>query len=227
MSLSGSNNPPTTGNSDSKWLNYTPEMVARSRSAPLKQTTIASNILLNKLNTSGEQLEQIKEKYMAHATVDHVFAVEDSNQLVARTILAQHGLDADARERRDNRWSIQWSRYSNGKDAKTGTKRVLYLCRCGSRHKSQNRGTPIHTSCLAHGEITYAVDSLKILRIRGYLQHNEACEEAESSRVSLAKQAWDRAMDELDDIALRCGAWRSCWSRTRWSAPLRPLNTRF
>ncbi|KAJ7922111.1 hypothetical protein B0H13DRAFT_2412246 [Mycena leptocephala] len=37
--------------------------------------------------------------------------------------------------------------------------------------------------CLGHAEITYAVDSHKILRIRGYFHHNQACKEAEFTRI--------------------------------------------
>ncbi|KAJ7681659.1 hypothetical protein B0H17DRAFT_834772, partial [Mycena rosella] len=39
------------------------------------------------------------------------------------------------------------------------------------------------TSCLAHGEITFAVDTHKILRIRGYFHHNQQCKDAEYIRI--------------------------------------------
>jgi hypothetical protein len=64
---------------------------------------------------------------------------------------------------------------------------LLYFSRCGYDHTRQQKKeqhTPVpFTSCLAHVEITYAVDSEKILRIRGFFHHNNACKQAEFTRI--------------------------------------------
>ncbi|KAJ7769549.1 hypothetical protein DFH07DRAFT_735996, partial [Mycena maculata] len=64
---------------------------------------------------------------------------------------------------------------------------LLYLSRCGYDHtrtQKKERHTPVpFTSCLAHAEITYAVDSERVLRIRGFFHHNDACKQAEFTRI--------------------------------------------
>ncbi|KAJ7626694.1 hypothetical protein B0H17DRAFT_963315, partial [Mycena rosella] len=107
------------------------------------------------------------------------------DQLAATAIMVQQGLDIDARERLDNRWSLQWSRNS-GKSAKTAgrTKRMFQCGYDHNRSHTKARHTPVpFTSCLAHGEITFAVDTHKILRIRGYFHHNQQCKDAEYIRI--------------------------------------------
>ncbi|KAJ7479629.1 hypothetical protein FB451DRAFT_1395192 [Mycena latifolia] len=180
---------------DLKWSQYTPETASRNKQAPLKQRTIASDIPLDQLNVSPQQLKQLKEMHRGHATtddgvlpVDHLYTLSDDDQLAASAIMAQQGLDVDAREGIDNRWSQQWSRLStNSVKATNKTRRILYLCRCGYDHTqshTKERHTPVpFTSCLAHAEITIADDSHKILRIRGYFHHNDACKQAEYTRI--------------------------------------------
>lgn len=96
-------------------------------------------------------------------------------------------------------------------------RRVLGACnissnylrsRCGYDHarcQTKERTTPVpFTSCLAHGEITYAVDSLKILRIRGYFQHNQACKDAEYTRIPpipVHPSVFEVALSQLRDGA--------------------------
>ncbi|KAJ6479863.1 hypothetical protein C8R45DRAFT_772117, partial [Mycena sanguinolenta] len=109
------------------------------------------------------------------------------------------GLDFDAREQLDNRWSQQWSSFStNSINAQNRTRRVLYLCK-------KDRHTPVpFTSCLAHGEITYAVDSQKILRIRGFFHHNTTCIQAEFTRfpyVPVHPSVYVVALSQLRDGA--------------------------
>ncbi|KAJ7610601.1 hypothetical protein DFH06DRAFT_1016591 [Mycena polygramma] len=173
------------------WSQYTPEEAAGKKPA-LHQRTLASNIPLDHLKVSAEQLQQIQEIYQRDATgngaVDSVYTTSDEDQLAASAIMAQQGFDIDARERLDNRWSQQWSRNSAKSEKYVSkTRRVLYLCRCGydhARHGSKTRHTPVpFTSCLAHAEITYAIDTHKILRIRGYFHHNDACKQAEFTRI--------------------------------------------
>ncbi|KAJ6623738.1 hypothetical protein B0H10DRAFT_2213411 [Mycena sp. CBHHK59/15] len=179
-----------------KWSNCTPDTASGSRKAPLKQSTLASDIPLGKLKVSPTQLKQLEEIYRDHATtpkgetspVDYLYGLSNDDQLTAAVIMAQQGLDIDARECMENHWSQQWSRYSSNSIKATGkTRRVLYLCRCAYDHtQAQKKERHTHvpfTSCLAHGEITYAVDSHKILRIRGYFHHNDTCKQAEFTRI--------------------------------------------
>ncbi|KAJ6448730.1 hypothetical protein C8R47DRAFT_1181520 [Mycena vitilis] len=46
------------------------------------------------------------------------------------------------------------------------------------------RHTPVpFTGCLSHAEVTFVIGSQKILRIRGYFEHNQACKEAVFTRI--------------------------------------------
>lgn len=126
----------STSTNNLKWSIYTQETASRSHTAPLKQRTIASDVPLDKLKVSPEQLQHLQELYRASPTmaddgtapVDYLYKVTDDDQLAASAIMAQQGLDIDARERLDNRWSQQWSRNS-AKSAKavSNTRRILYL----------------------------------------------------------------------------------------------------
>ncbi|KAJ6610917.1 hypothetical protein B0H10DRAFT_2224618 [Mycena sp. CBHHK59/15] len=139
---------------DFKWSNYTPDTASGSRKAPLKQSTLASDIPLGKLKVSPTQLKQLEEIYRDHATtpkggtspVDYLYGLSNDDQLTAAAIMAQQGLDIDARECMENRWSQQWSRYSSNSIKATGkTRRVLYLCRCAYDHtqaQKKERHTP-------------------------------------------------------------------------------------
>ncbi|KAJ7724828.1 hypothetical protein DFH07DRAFT_783183 [Mycena maculata] len=155
-----------------------------------------SNIPLDHMKISAAQLKAIQSIYRADATAtppdkfslaDFLYGVRDNDQLVASAVMAQQGLDIDSREQLDNHWSIQWS-CSSGKFPKAvnQTRRMLLLCRCGydhGRYDTTECHTPVpFTSCLAHAEITYAVDSHKILQICGYFNHNQACKDAEFTR---------------------------------------------
>ncbi|KAJ7189803.1 hypothetical protein GGX14DRAFT_337081, partial [Mycena pura] len=161
---------------------------------PLKQSSVLSDIRLNKMKVSPEQFKELEEMYSNRATavddgispVDYIYALNDDDQLAASAIMAQQGLDVDTREQLNNRWSHQWSSYSNNSlNARNRTRRILYLCRCGYDHtqaQKKKRHTPVpFTSCLAHAE--NVEDSEKILRIRGFFHHNEACIKAEFTRI--------------------------------------------
>ncbi|KAJ6529343.1 hypothetical protein B0H19DRAFT_1274374 [Mycena capillaripes] len=179
-----------------KWATTTSEAATRNSKAPLKQRSLLSDIPLKKLMVSSAQLQQLEEMYREHATanddgripVNYLYNLSDDEQLAASAIMAQQGLDIDTREQMDNRWSQQWSCFStNFVNVRDRTRRVLYFCRCGydhTRRQKKERHTPVpFTSCLAHAEITYAVDSEKILRIRGFFHHNDACKQAEFTRI--------------------------------------------
>ncbi|KAJ6560824.1 hypothetical protein DFH09DRAFT_1482414 [Mycena vulgaris] len=179
-----------------KWATTTPETACRKSNAPLKQRSMLSDIPLKKLMVSSTQLEQLEEMYRVHATandggnfpVDYLYTLSDVDQLSASAIMAEQGFDIDSRGQLDNRWSQQWSCYStNSVKVRNRTRQVLYLCRCGYDHtrtQKKERHTPVPcTSCFAHAEITYAVDSERILRIRGFFHHNDACKQAEFTRI--------------------------------------------
>ncbi|KAJ7919255.1 hypothetical protein B0H13DRAFT_2320670 [Mycena leptocephala] len=105
-----------------------------------------ADIPLDKLRISTEQRAALDDIYQNIGTagphlrpVDHLFKLDDDSQLNAAAIMAQHGLDLDAREHLSNRWSQQWSRHS-GKSPKgeSDTRKVLYLCDCGYDHRWNN-----------------------------------------------------------------------------------------
>ncbi|KAJ7805474.1 hypothetical protein B0H14DRAFT_3485150 [Mycena olivaceomarginata] len=103
---------------------------------------------------NGQQLMVLKEMYRPCATAtqdripaDHLFKLDDRDQLHAAAIMVQHGLDLKAREDLSNR-------------------KILYLCACGYDHtcnESKKRQTPVpFTGCLGHAEITFVISSQKI-----------------------------------------------------------------
>lgn len=128
---------PSVGTNKFKWAtSATPETRASRKKAPLKQSSVLSDIRLNKMKVSPEQFKQLEEIYRSHATavdnrnspVDHLYRLDDDDQLAASAIMAQQGLDVDTREQLDNRWSHQWSSYShNSLNARNRTRRILYL----------------------------------------------------------------------------------------------------
>ncbi|KAJ7027421.1 hypothetical protein C8F04DRAFT_1189549 [Mycena alexandri] len=201
-----------------RWSQYTPETASRSRKAPLKQSSIASDIPLDKLKISPAQREQLQQIYESNATatpgnevsrVDYFYTLSDDDQLAASAIMAQQGLDIGAQERIDNRWSQQWGRASNlSAKAKTKTRRVLYLCRCGYDHtqvQKKERHTPVpFTSCLTHGEITYDEYTHKILRIRGFFHHNAAYAHALQTKTAISRA--ETSAPSLDRPTVRAAA---------------------
>ncbi|KAK7041326.1 hypothetical protein R3P38DRAFT_2768661 [Favolaschia claudopus] len=90
---------------------------------------------------------------------------EQQSQYEAAALMASHGLDLDSREDNGNRWSVRWS----------------------TNHRvagSKKRRTAVDfTGCLAHAEITFVINTQKILRVRGLLEHNEACKKALMQRI--------------------------------------------
>ncbi|KAJ7330294.1 hypothetical protein DFH08DRAFT_708894, partial [Mycena albidolilacea] len=157
-----------------------------------------SDIPLKKLMVSSAQLQQLEEMYREYATanddgrtpVNYLYALSDDDQLAASAIMAQQGLDIDTREQMDNRWSamvLLLYQLRKCTSISMSIFALLYFSRCGydhTRRQKKERHTPVpFTSCLAHAEITYAVDSEKILRIRGFFHHNDACKKAEFTRI--------------------------------------------
>ncbi|KAJ7455589.1 hypothetical protein FB451DRAFT_1048959, partial [Mycena latifolia] len=149
--------------------------------------SLASDIQLRELWLTKEQRAAIDALTAAGEALDTKFYVngdaEQQSQYEAAALLASHGLDLDSREDNGNRWSIRWS---TSKEAGK-IKRVLLQCDCGYDHRqagSKKRRTAVDfTGCLAHAEITYVLETQKILRVRGLLEHNEACKKALMQRI--------------------------------------------
>ncbi|KAJ7046892.1 hypothetical protein C8F04DRAFT_1308458 [Mycena alexandri] len=147
--------------------------------------SLASDIPLSELWLTQEQKDAIN----VLQTVDWLFCVngdqEEQSQYDAAACMASHGLDLDSREDTSNRWSVRWST-STKKDAGR-IRRVLLQCDCGYDHRqagTKKRRTAVDfTGCLAHAEITYVLDTQKILRVRGFLEHNEQCKVALMARI--------------------------------------------
>ncbi|KAJ7765862.1 hypothetical protein DFH07DRAFT_683022, partial [Mycena maculata] len=140
----------------------------------LNPRSTASDIPLAQLKISADQLAGLQRMYDPNAgasagalPVDHIFKLDADDQLYAAAIMAQHGLDLKAREHLTNRWSQQWARSGGGK--KTS--------------KDERHSSVPFTGCLAHAEITYVIGSQKILRIRGYFDHNQGCKDVVFSRI--------------------------------------------
>jgi hypothetical protein len=58
------------------------------------------------------------------------------------------------------------------------------------------------TGCLAHAEVTYVQSTQRILRIRGYFYHNEACKAALIARfplVPLHPAVYEVALQQLKE----------------------------
>jgi hypothetical protein len=126
--------PSTQGYKKMKWAGYTPETASGASKPALNPRSIASDIPLDKLRISAEQRAALDDIYQNVGAagphlrpVDHLFKLDDDSQLNAAAIMAQHGLDLDAREHLSNWWSQQWSRHS-GKSPKgeSDTRKILY-----------------------------------------------------------------------------------------------------
>ena len=153
---------------------------------------------------------------------DITYTKDDDSQLGTAIALGTRHLDLDARESVGSRWSIKWSR-STGKKGKV-TQRTLYQwcvslssilsavysnstgSDCGYNHTvvgHKTRHNPVDfTGCLAHAEVTYTAESQKILRIRGYFEHNDACKTAQIQRFppnTLHPSVFKLALDQLKD----------------------------
>ncbi|KAF8147129.1 hypothetical protein K438DRAFT_1689141, partial [Mycena galopus ATCC 62051] len=161
--------------------------VSERQNTTIPARSLASDIQLKELWLTTEQTSAIDALNAAGACLDHKFYVhgdqEQQSQYEAAALMASHGLDLDSREDNGNRWSVRWSTSNKGGK----TRRVLLQCDCGYDHRvagSKKRRTTVDfTGCLAHAEITFVIDTQKILRVRGFLEHNEACKTALMQRI--------------------------------------------
>ncbi|KAJ7881120.1 hypothetical protein B0H14DRAFT_2566083 [Mycena olivaceomarginata] len=151
---------------------------------PCHPSLLASNIQVKELSLTLKQRREINALNASDVILDAKFYVngnqEQQSQYAAVALMVSHGLDLDSREVNGNPWSVWWSTSKDGGK----TKRVLLQC-CDHREagSAKRRTTVDFTSCLAHAEITYVLETEKILRVRGYFEHNNACKEALMQRI--------------------------------------------
>ncbi|KAJ7761462.1 hypothetical protein B0H14DRAFT_2973132, partial [Mycena olivaceomarginata] len=139
------------------------------KNTTLPSRSLASNIQVKELSLTLKQRREINALNASDVILDTKFYVngnqEQQSQYAAVALMVSHGLDLDSREVNGNPWS--------GK-----TKCVLLQCDCSCDHReagsAKRRTTVDFTSCLAHAEITYVLETEKILRVRGYFEHNNA-----------------------------------------------------
>ncbi|TFK78557.1 hypothetical protein K466DRAFT_507120 [Polyporus arcularius HHB13444] len=165
---------------------YVGQQEARREEVPLTALRSASDVYLDKLCTAPDQLRSIEELYKVGNITDHQYDPRSGeDQLAAAAVMAEIGLDLDARESLANRWSTHWSRETGTGEKETS--RTLYQCNCGYHHKARNSKTrtcPVpYTGCLAHVEVLFEVRSGRIRRIRGYFMHNQECKDALFTRI--------------------------------------------
>ncbi|KAJ3780380.1 hypothetical protein GGU10DRAFT_279500 [Lentinula aff. detonsa] len=184
-----------------RFANVSPEEAADGRNKVKDRQKIGlsakestSSLLRNSLVLSETQRDQIEQLYRSgNCPEEHLFFSggdsEAQSQKNASALLAMHGLNVDSRDEPTNRWSIRWS--SKGKEnVKSDIEiiRVLY------------QWSTSFTECLAHAEVTYLGSTEKVLRIRGYFNHNKACKDALMTcipKLPLHLTVFQVALDQL------------------------------
>ncbi|EJD45844.1 hypothetical protein AURDEDRAFT_165300 [Auricularia subglabra TFB-10046 SS5] len=156
----------------------------------------SSNVYTNYLVLNDTQSTAIKTM----GTTTRSFSSATSEQAEANTLLTNLGLNKEAREAIANRWSTRWSEVTENADIE----RALYQCQCGYDHTlmgSQKRDTPHpFTGCCAYVEVTRWSSSQQVMRVRGQLQHNDACLGSHLSsvpKIALHPSVLDEALKQL------------------------------
>lgn len=146
-----------------------------------------------------KQSEEICNIYKNNLHKDYSYRfLDDSQQVSAQSLLSQLGLDTETLTSVQSRYAIRWSKVVGKGDSRE--KRYLYSwyvnhsclityiltitpdSDCGYNH--QAAGSDIRhnqwefTGCLAHVEVVWHIKTSKVLRIRGYFEHNEGCRQA-------------------------------------------------
>ncbi|KZV98391.1 hypothetical protein EXIGLDRAFT_701187 [Exidia glandulosa HHB12029] len=164
-----------------KFVAYTgPQAASRSSKGKpyLAPRSVASEISLDKVMSKYAQTERqaIQALYQSGSglpPVDIIFDVDENSQSMAARMLDEHGL----RLRSGGTIKFKW-RVSSSWKSKVGSKfvRLLVQCACGYRQESKFHPNPWpFAACLAHAEVTASMESGQILRVRGYLDHTDAC----------------------------------------------------
>ncbi|KIJ36909.1 hypothetical protein M422DRAFT_260533 [Sphaerobolus stellatus SS14] len=173
---------------------------------------------LKYLHISPQQLRSISDIYTSHSHFHQLFTDLHSSQQEAAEILGNQGVDIGNLEDLSSRWSVRWSKI----DGKTKQK---HKRQCGSDSKARKAkddarkaktGGTIYphewkrkmpydfTSCLAHLDITFSIESLQIIRITGIREHDPSCEKQEMQRlppVPLHPDVWQVAIQQLNNGA--------------------------
>ncbi|KZV80393.1 hypothetical protein EXIGLDRAFT_422864 [Exidia glandulosa HHB12029] len=174
-----------------KFVAYTgPQAASRSSKGKpyLAPRSVASEISLDKVMskyapTERQAIQALYQSGSGQPPVDVIFDVDENSQSMAARMLDEHGLrfrvDAcltsakQTAEWRNDKWRV-----SSSWKSKVGSKfvRLLVQCACGYRQESKFHPNPWpFAACLAHAEVTASMESGQILRVRGYLDHTDAC----------------------------------------------------
>ncbi|KAK7026686.1 hypothetical protein VNI00_015559 [Paramarasmius palmivorus] len=194
------------------WINLTASEASGEKDGGLSARRLASDVYIDQLVLTPDQQQRISSLYNQNSIMDYQFSARnDSDQSQAAVVLGIHDLHVGRSSDFRSRWGMCWN--DSGKEGRGGkgknteneaTRRVLYQCHCGYNEKvagSKKRNSFLpFTGCTAHAEITYKVKSEKILRIRGYFEHNDACKNASILHypaVPLHTDVFDVALDQL------------------------------
>ncbi|KZV80609.1 hypothetical protein EXIGLDRAFT_780756 [Exidia glandulosa HHB12029] len=173
---------------------------AQSNKARLTPVELASVVPVGKLALASNEKQAVQALYSGTsgtAPVEHVYQPDNADdQTAAAALLCSHGLDIDSREAFGNKWRGVWSTQEIPKGSKSKKiakkeekTRLLLQCVCGYHHAERGyksrHSAFAYTGCYAHAEITFLTKSKKILRVRGFLDHNAACDSAEVAAVPM------------------------------------------
>ncbi|KAL0564510.1 hypothetical protein V5O48_017535 [Marasmius crinis-equi] len=199
--------------SKATWINLSPAEASGEKNGALSARRVASEVYVDKLTLTPIQKEQILSLYRDNMIQDYQFSSHsEADQSQAAVVLGMHDLHIGSSEDITTRWGMRWS--DSGKAGRGGgspkrhnsnaTRRILTQCYCGYDERvagSKKRTTPLpFTGCTAHAEITFEVKSQKILRIRGYFEHNSACKDALYERfppIPLHPDVFSAALQQL------------------------------
>ncbi|EPQ52685.1 hypothetical protein GLOTRDRAFT_122648 [Gloeophyllum trabeum ATCC 11539] len=215
-----------------------------------------AKVELSKLAVSPTQKAAIQALYDGGVIQPHVYDAADlSMQASVRDFLYAHGLDSDSRGKLEGQWNVVWSNsWKSGaegnvnhlksacgydsieRQASESLKRSTNEHSKPSQKKWERRNPFDHTGCLAHVEITDQSLDGAVMRIQGYLEHNEACQSSCLRRIPpipLHPHVYEVALEQLkrgDGIAsvqsrnvqmVQDGAYRDMSSYDRLTANCR------
>ncbi|KAF8601407.1 hypothetical protein BDV93DRAFT_408933, partial [Ceratobasidium sp. AG-I] len=130
-------------------------------------------IHLPHLSLSDEQKVSVKAAHTSQLGITDISFTKDS-QTEAKDLLYAHLLDKDSLARVTSKWTCVWSN-----EGSTRVQRVLYQCYCGKQNNTAKRLMPYpFTGCMAHVDIARERATEDILRVHGYLTHNNECQES-------------------------------------------------
>lgn len=112
-------NPPASDRGFKKFVSVGHQEASREK-VPLTALRLSSEVYVKYLWLTDKQLTEVQELYTGTATCSNIYdARNEEQQIAAAALLAQLGLDLDARSSLGNRWSIRWSRKTGRKGSET------------------------------------------------------------------------------------------------------------